>query len=72
MDNNKKTLKSPLSAKYVLYKADLEELKAKVTGETQKSLAREVLVYLKRAKFRIKFLLEDLSELEETMKELLK
>jgi len=37
MDKEQKTLKSPLSAK-------CEECKAKVAGEAQKSLAREVLV----------------------------
>ena len=36
MDNTKKTLKSPLSAKF-------NEIKAKAAGEAQKSLAREIL-----------------------------
>lgn len=43
MDKEQKTLKSPLSAKYVINPAHCEECKAKAAGEAQKSLAREVL-----------------------------
>jgi len=43
MDNSQKTLKSPLRAKNVINPLHCVECKAKVAGEAQKSLAREVL-----------------------------
>ena len=65
MDNTKKTLKSPLSAK-------LEEVKAKAAGEAQRSIAGEVLFNLEFFKKRTKDTLERIKKLEKTLKEFMK
>ncbi len=44
MDKEQKTLKSPLSAKNVINPLHCEECKAKVAGEAQESLARQIIM----------------------------
>jgi len=71
MDNSQKTLKSPLSTKNVINPAHCEECKAKVAGETQKSLAREVLTQIYLIKLHLNQLDHEIYGLEKLMKEIM-
>lgn len=72
MSKEEKTLKSPLSAKNIINPAHCEECKAKVAGEAQKSLAREVLLSIEFIKPKIIDLLLEIGQTEKTIREILK
>jgi len=73
MDKQKKTLKSPLSAKFVINPLHCEECKAKVAGEAQKTLAKEVLSRIEFIETHIgaSILYEELTWLKDLLKQII-
>ena len=73
MDNTKKTLKSPLSAKNTINPLHCEECKARIAGEAQKILAKEVLSRIEFIETHIgaSILYEELVWLKDLLKQII-